>query len=92
MGYDFHPEALIDLDDIWEFIAPDSIDAADRAVSEILEAVAGLVPFPHRGFKRPDLTSRPMRFILVREYLIAYAPEEQRCGLSRSFTGGEVLV
>jgi len=67
MGYDFHPEALIDLDDIWEFIAPDSIDAADRVVSEILEAVAGLVPFLHRGFKRPDLTSRPMRFILVRE-------------------------
>jgi hypothetical protein len=26
---------------------------------------------------RPDLTGRPLRFIAVREYLIAYAPEEK---------------
>lgn len=36
-----------------------------------------MVPFPNQGHKRPDLTSRPLRFILVREYLIAYAPEEK---------------
>ncbi len=29
-GYDFHPEARFDLDEIWEFIATDSLDAADR--------------------------------------------------------------
>jgi plasmid stabilization system protein ParE len=29
------------------------------------------------GHKRPDLTSRPLRFTVVREYLIAYAPEEK---------------
>lgn len=33
-------------------------------------------PSPFRGHKRPDLTSRPLRFILIREYLIAYAPDE----------------
>ena len=26
----FHPEAEIDLNEIWDFIAEDSIDAADR--------------------------------------------------------------
>jgi plasmid stabilization system protein ParE len=26
----FHPDALKDLDEIWEYIAGDSIDAADR--------------------------------------------------------------
>jgi len=36
-----------------------------------------LVPFPGAGHQRPDLTSRPLRFIVVREYLIAYAPEEK---------------
>jgi plasmid stabilization system protein ParE len=29
------------------------------------------------GHKRPDLTSRPLRFTVVREYLIAYAPDEK---------------
>jgi len=26
--------------------------------------------------RRPDLSSRPLRFALAREYLIAYAPDE----------------
>jgi plasmid stabilization system protein ParE len=28
-GYDFHPEAVVDLDDIWDFIAVDNPAAAD---------------------------------------------------------------
>jgi len=76
-GYDFHPEALLDLDDVWEFIRADDLDAADRVIAEILSSITDLVPFPNRGHRRPDLTSRPLRFILVREYLIAYAPEEK---------------
>ena len=75
-GYVFHPEAFADLDEIRDFIALESPDAADRLMSEIFEAVRGLVSFPHQGHKRPDLSSRPLRFILVREYLIAYASEE----------------
>ena len=76
-GYDFHPEARVDPDEIWEFIRADNLDAADRVIAEILAAVLAIVPFPRQGHRRPDLTSRPLRFILVREYLIAYAPEEK---------------
>jgi plasmid stabilization system protein ParE len=70
-GYDFHPEARVDLEEIWEFIRADNLDAADRVIAEILAAIRELVPFPNQGHKRPDLTSRPMRFTLVHEYLIA---------------------
>jgi plasmid stabilization system protein ParE len=87
-GYDLHPEARVDLDEIWEFIRADNLDAADRTIAEIFAAIRGLVPFPNQGHKRPDLTSRPMRFILVREYLIAYAPDEKPSGLSLSCTDG----
>ena len=31
-GYDFHPEAVDDLDEIWGFIAADNLDAADRVI------------------------------------------------------------
>jgi plasmid stabilization system protein ParE len=55
----------------------DNLDAADRMIAEIVDALDALVPFPGRGRRRPDLTSRPLRFVLVREYLIAYAPEEK---------------
>src|SRR5258708_32409885 len=64
--YDFHPEASIDLEDIWEFIADDSSAAADRVIADILETIEGLVSFPHQGHHRPDLTSRPLRFTIRR--------------------------
>jgi toxin ParE1/3/4 len=76
-GYDFHPEAAIDLDEIWEFIAEDNLDAADNVIEDILARIDALVPFPDQGHKRPDLTSRPLRFTLARDYLIAYAPDEK---------------
>jgi toxin ParE1/3/4 len=76
-GYVLHPEAFTDLDDIRGYIARDNADAADRVISEIFDIIRALVPFPHQGHKRLDLTSRPLRFALVREYLIAYAPDEK---------------
>ena len=75
-GYTLHPEAFGDLDDIREHIAQDNPDAADRVVTEIFDGIRGLVSFPNQGYRRPSLTSRPLRFKLVREYVIAYAPEK----------------
>jgi len=76
-GYEFHPEAKFDLEEIWEFVRADNLDAADRVVAEILFAVRGLVPFPQAGHRRPDITRQPIRFKRVRDYLIAYAPNEK---------------
>ena len=76
-GFDLHPLAAQDITDIWKYIAEDSPQAARRVREEILAAIRALAPFPDIGHKRPDLTSQPLRFIVVREYLIAYAPEEK---------------
>lgn len=76
-GYAFHPEAQTDLDEIWNYIADDAPNAADRVIADILSAVRALVPLPYQAHRRTDLTSRPLRFWLVRDYLIAYAPEEK---------------
>ena len=76
-GYALHPEAFADLDDILDYIARENPDAAVRLMSEIFDTIRGLVAFPHQGHRLPNLSSRPLRFILVREYLIAYAPDEK---------------
>ncbi len=73
-GYALHPEAFADLDDIPEFVAQDNPNAADRVIAEIFDTLRALAPFPHQGQRCPDLTSRPLRFKLVRDDLIAYAP------------------
>lgn len=76
-GFELHPLAAQDITDIWEFIAGDNVPAARRVREEILDAIRNLVHFPHQGHKRPDLTSQPLRFQRVRDYLIAYAPDKR---------------
>ena len=85
--YALHPEAFTDLDDIREYIAEDNPDAANRVITEIFDGIRALVAAPHQGYRRPHLTSRPLRFKLVREYVIAYAPEEKPLWVVAVFHG-----
>ena len=71
------PEVVDDIFEIWRFIAEDNVEAANRIENEIWDAFAELAKFPEMGHERVALTSRPLRFRLVRTYLIAYAPEER---------------
>ena len=75
--FKLHPEAARDITDIWEYIAEENPRAATRVREDILDTMRKLVPFPHQGHKRPDLTSHPLRFQTVGNYLIAYAPDEK---------------
>jgi plasmid stabilization system protein ParE len=76
-GFVLHPDALADLTEIWGYIAADNPAAADRILEEIHEAISDLVPFPQAGHSRSDLTSRPLRFHPIRDFLIVYAPDEK---------------
>ena len=76
-GFELHPGAASDITSIWEFITKDNPLAAKRVREDILDAIRRLVPFPHQGHQRRDLTSRPVRFQTVHNYLIAYAPDEE---------------
>lgn len=86
-GYALHPKAFNDIDEIRAYIAEDSPDAADRVVTELFDAIRALVPFPNQGYRRPDLTSRPLRFKLLREYVIAYAPAKKPLWIVAVFHG-----
>jgi toxin ParE1/3/4 len=76
-SYIFHPEAVQDLDEIWDFISRDSVDAADQVIDDIRHAIESLVRFPYQGHRRTDLTSRGLRFLVVSNYLVVYAPEDR---------------
>ncbi|MGB7188730.1 MAG: type II toxin-antitoxin system RelE/ParE family toxin [Acidobacteriaceae bacterium] len=86
-GYELHPEAIIDLDDLLGWIASDSPDAAHRVASTIEDALRMISRFPNAGHLRPDLSPRSLRFHVVYEYLIAYAPGKSPvCGSWQFFT------
>jgi plasmid stabilization system protein ParE len=74
LGYVVHPGVALDLDAIWEYIALDSLDAADRFVAELRTEFEALASLPAIGHRRSDLTDRQVRFWPVRDYLVVYAP------------------
>jgi plasmid stabilization system protein ParE len=48
-GYVFHPDAFADLDETWEYIAQDNVDAADRVLSDIHSTLTTLAGSPQIG-------------------------------------------
>ena len=61
-----------DIGDIWDYIAGDSIAAADRVLESINQALHRLAKNPGIGHFREDLADRRHRFWLVYSYLIVY--------------------
>jgi toxin ParE1/3/4 len=61
--------ALRDLDEIWLYIAQDSVAAAERLVDEIEAAAHMLAQFPGAGQRREDLRAGMLSFP-VRQDLI----------------------
>jgi plasmid stabilization system protein ParE len=75
MAFLVHPEAFDDLDEIYKYVGGFNPGAADRVLDELFAAFDLLSLFPHTGHRRHDLTSQPLRFKVVRSYLIAYTPD-----------------
>ncbi len=69
------PSARLDLIDIWEYIAQDNLDAADRVREDMRAAILMLAEHPDLGHYRRDLADEPLRFWRVYTYLIIYRPE-----------------
>jgi plasmid stabilization system protein ParE len=70
--YLLSPEALEDLQSIWDFVAADSTDAADKLLDKLFEAFETLARWPGQGHTRADLTNRDVHFWPVGNYLVVY--------------------
>ena len=67
-----------DLDKIWDYIARDSVDAADRWIDRLYEAFEFISRSPGCGHTRTDLTDFEVRFWTVKAYAIIYRECEDR--------------
>jgi plasmid stabilization system protein ParE len=83
----YSSEARRDLLEIWEHIAADDVDAADRVEQEIQQAVSMLAGNPGLGHLRRDLTSKPVRFWSVHSYLVIYDPDTRPLEVVRILSG-----
>lgn len=64
-----------DIDDIWEYIANDSIEAADRVLDALEATMIKLAKSPGIGHWREELADKRHRFFVVYSYLIVYRHE-----------------
>ena len=70
--FSYGDEVLFDLEQIWEFIARDDAEAADRWIEKLLDAFDFLAEYPGAGHMRRDLTRLDLLFWPVEEYLLLY--------------------
>ena len=76
-GYVLSADADFDLDEIWEYIAADNLDAADSWIRKLFEAFEALGQTPGLGHRREDLTPYPVLFWPVGAYLIIYRADRR---------------
>lgn len=77
MAHRLSPEAEIDLEDIWYYIATksDSIRIADRLINSIIERFFLLARHPHIGRRRDEDLRPGLRSFPVGKYVIIYRVE-----------------
>ena len=70
--YVLSQDADRDLEGIWDYIAADSVDAAEQWIDRLFGAFDAIGAAPGIGHKREDLTAHPVLFWPVGSYLIIY--------------------
>lgn len=70
--FEVSKRALRDLEEILDFIAERSPDAADRVRDDFHQSFRKLAQDPGMGHCRQDLTSRDVLFWRVHSYLVIY--------------------
>ncbi|MCC6807414.1 MAG: type II toxin-antitoxin system RelE/ParE family toxin [Deltaproteobacteria bacterium] len=78
MRVDFSPEALRDLDAIFDYIARDNPSAALRWVNRLITRAEKAAKQPLAGRIVPELADQAIREVFVRHYRIVYRVERGR--------------
>ncbi|MCC6221036.1 MAG: type II toxin-antitoxin system RelE/ParE family toxin [Deltaproteobacteria bacterium] len=78
--------ARSDLDEIWFYIAQDSIDAADSVISRLLDKFTLLASQPLIGRERPEIAAG-IRSFAVNAYVVFYRYADGAVEIARVIHG-----
>ncbi len=84
------PDAIADLDGIWDYIARDSPRAADLVLDELNDRFALLAGNPEIGELQPTLADGNYRRFTHRSYVVYYRPQENGIVIVRVLHGARV--
>src|SRR4051812_27893368 len=83
------PNAIADLDGIWDHIARDSHAAADRLIDDLYDRFVLLSKNPEIGELQPMLADGTYRRFTYRNYVIYYYPLQDGIVLVRVLHGAQ---
>lgn len=85
-------QAEHDLDELYRYITiEDGPDRARLIEAEVLQAVRLLARMPGMGHRRPDLTTKPLRFWPVHRWLVVYREDSIPLLITRVIGGWQDL-
>jgi plasmid stabilization system protein ParE len=87
--YELTDTARQQLEQIVEFIARSSTEAALRTLDDFVVAFTEIANKPSLGHFRSDLTDKPFRFYRVHRFLIVYAEQPAGVCIARIYGGAE---
>lgn len=90
MRVTIRPSADHDLDDIFDWIAEDDPDAAERYVRRLVDVALSLCTFPERGPLRPEI-GEGVRSLTIGRYLVLYRTEGNTVEIVRFVHGARDL-
>lgn len=85
------PKAIIDVNDLAEYIARDSVAYASSVVAKILETTRTLNNFPLSGRVVPEFNDKTIREKLVHSYRIIYRIESSTVTIITVIHGKQIL-
>jgi plasmid stabilization system protein ParE len=90
--YTLSADAALDLEEIVDFVAADSVEASRRVLGDLLAAMQQLADMPRMGHIRRDVAEDDVRFWVVHTYLIAYRAEVDPIQVLRVVSGYRDLL
>jgi len=85
------PRARDDLIGIWEFVARESEESADRVFDQLVSLAESFALFPDRGHHHPSLRAPDLRVVSLREWLIVYRVRPMAVQIVRVVSGRQDL-
>lgn len=81
-------QAAQDIENIWKYVAPNNLKAANRLFDTLRESFPKLAKFPQMGRERPELAPF-LRSLPVKNYLIFYRPIDEGIEIARILHGSQ---
>jgi toxin ParE1/3/4 len=81
-------QAAQDIENIWKYVAPNNLKAANRLFDTLRESFPKLAKFPQMGRERSELAPF-LRSFPVKNYLIFYRPIDEGIEIVRILHGSQ---